>query len=164
MNPAAEPVIMKAEQLNAIQWRIVYFDALSPFDLYAIIRLRNAVFVVEQNCVFQDADDKDMGCYHLMGWAGTTLAAYSRIVPPGLIYTEASIGRVITDAGWRGNGLGRLLMEVSLQETGKLFGEVPVRIGAQHHLTRFYASLGFVTDGDVYLEDGIPHIEMRLGK
>ncbi len=164
MNPDAGIVTMKNELNTTIRWETRAFDELGPAALYAIIRLRNEVFVVEQNCVFQDADNKDQGCFHLMGWANDELAAYTRIAPPGYIYTEASIGRVITAAAWRGAGLGRLLMQVSIQKTLDIFGQTPIRIGAQEHLLGFYHSLGFQVAGDVYLEDGIPHAEMLLEK
>jgi ElaA protein len=141
-------------------WILKPFAELTPHELYAIIRLRNAVFVVEQNCVFQDADDKDQDSWHLMGWQGELLAAYSRLVPPGLAYPEPSIGRVVSDPSVRGTGAGRLLMEESIRECLQLFGEGPIRIGAQRYLEAFYTSLGFRTEGEPYLEDGIPHIYM----
>ncbi|RYZ23581.1 MAG: GNAT family N-acetyltransferase [Chitinophagaceae bacterium] len=143
-----------------ISWTLKPFAQLTPHDLYAIIRLRNAVFVVEQNCVFQDADDKDQGSWHLMGWQGDLLAAYTRLVPPGLAYPEPSIGRVVSDPLVRRGGFGRLLMEESIRRCQELFGAGPIRIGAQRYLESFYGSLGFVTEGEPYLEDGIPHVYM----
>src|ERR1051325_9870737 len=97
-----------------IQWVLKKFEDLTPFQLYAILQLRNEVFVVEQNCVFQDADDKDQDCYHLMGFADNKLVAYTRLVPPGTLYKEASIGRVVTSPSARGTGAGRELMKKSL--------------------------------------------------
>jgi ElaA protein len=142
------------------EWHLKKFDELTPAELYAIIKLRNEVFVVEQNCVFQDADDKDQGSWHFMGWNGNDLAAYTRLVPPGYIYTEPSIGRVVTAPKFRRSGLGKELMERSIEECHKLFGKMPIKIGAQYYLKQFYGSLGFEQVSDIYLEDGIEHIYM----
>jgi ElaA protein len=144
-----------------IHWILKKFDELSPYQLYAILQLRNEVFVVEQNCAFQDADDKDQDCYHLMGFVDNKLAAYTRLVPPGVIYSEISIGRVVTSPAVRRSGAGRELMKKSVDTCYTLFGEAPIKIGAQLYLKRFYESLGFQQISDVYLEDGIEHIYMR---
>jgi ElaA protein len=144
-----------------IQWILKKFDELTPHQLYAILQLRNEVFVVEQNCVFQDADGKDPACYHFMGFVENKLAAYTRLVPPGVIYTEISIGRVVTSPVVRGSGAGRELMTKSIDACYSLFGEGPIKIGAQLYLKTFYESLGFRQISDVYLEDGIEHIYMR---
>jgi ElaA protein len=143
-----------------IDWKLKKFEALTPHELYAILRLRNEVFVVEQNCVFQDADDKDANAYHLMGYDGNKLVAYTRLVPAGEIYEEPSIGRVVTSPSARGNGLGRDLMLKSIDTMYELYGKHPIRIGAQLYLKKFYESLGFEQVSDVYLEDGIDHIYM----
>lgn len=143
-----------------IEWLLKKFEELSPFELYAILQLRNEVFVVEQNCVFQDADDKDQESFHLMGFRNKKLVAYTRLVPAGVIYEVPSIGRVVTSPTTRKNGLGKLLMEKSIEETYKLFGQNPIKIGAQLYLKKFYSSLGFIQISDVYLEDGIEHIYM----
>lgn len=142
-------------------WILKKFEALTPFELYAILQLRNEVFVVEQNCVFQDADDKDQDCYHLMGMTGNKLVAYTRLVPPGVIYPEISIGRVVTSPAVRRHGAGRELMTTSIDTCYRLFGREPIRIGAQLYLKRFYESFGFQQVSEVYLEDGIEHIYMR---
>lgn len=148
-----------------ITWTIKAFDFLSTTELYHIMWLRNEVFVVEQNCVFQDADFKDFKCYHLMGWSDDhQLMAYCRLVPKGLAFDEISIGRVITNPVARKTGAGRLLMEKAIQQCDEIFGKQPIRIGAQYYLLRFYGALGFVPQGDIYLEDGIEHIEMILSK
>src|SRR5215470_7892235 len=99
-----------------IEWKCKHFKDLSPYELYDILRLRNEVFVVEQNCVFQDADNKDQHCYHLCGWNGTALVAYVRLVPPGISYEQPSIGRVVTSPSYRKKGAGRLLMEQAIKE------------------------------------------------
>lgn len=143
-----------------IEWILKPFDELTPHEVYAVLQLRNAVFVVEQACVFQDADNKDLGSYHLMGFNGQTLVAYTRLLPPGLGYAEASISRVVTAPAARRHGIGKKLMQQSISELYKHFGVAPVKIGAQSYLKRFYESFGFVQVGEPYLEDGIPHIHM----
>jgi ElaA protein len=143
-----------------MEWILKKFDQLTPAELYAILRLRNEVFVVEQNCVYQDTDNKDQAAFHLMGLEQGALIAYTRLLPPGVSYSEPSIGRVVTAAAARGGGTGRQLMEESLAACTRLFGKQPVRIGAQLYLLVFYESLGFLRSGEVYLEDGIEHIEM----
>jgi ElaA protein len=146
-----------------LNWSLKPFDKLLPAELYAVMKLRSEVFVVEQNCVYLDADDKDQASHHLMGWAEAGLAAYVRLLPPGLSYKEASIGRVVTAAFARGHQAGRVLMTEAIARCEDLFGKGPIRIGAQLYLKRFYESLGFVQEGDVYLEDGIEHIIMVRG-
>ena len=145
-------------QLN---WIFKKFDELTAAELYSIMQLRNEVFVVEQNCVYQDADDKDQASMHLCGWDGANLVAYTRIIPQGISYTEASIGRVVTDPAARGQGLGHTLMSQAIDTLQRLWGLQPIRIGAQAHLQDFYRQHGFVTASPVYDEDGIDHVEMR---
>ncbi len=136
------------------------FHELTADELYALLKLRSEVFVVEQNCVFLDQDDKDQKCFHLMLYSEGQLVGYSRLVPAGLSYKEMAIGRVVTSPTARGMGFGRILMELSIQYCEKIFGSNDIRIGAQTYALGFYSSLGFVSDGDVYDEDGIEHIEM----
>lgn len=136
------------------------FGRLTVTELYQLLRLRSEVFVVEQNCVFLDQDDKDQHCHHLLLYAGDALAAYSRLVPPGISWAEPAIGRVVTAPAFRGTGLGRRIMELSIQNCYSLFGPVDIRIGAQYYALRFYQSLGFVQEGEIYDEDGIDHVEM----
>ncbi len=143
-----------------IQWFLKRFDELTPQHLYAILQLRNEVFVVEQNCVFQDADDKDQDSYHLMGFYQNKLVAYTRIVLPGVIYEQASIGRVVTSPSVRRHGAGKILMQQSIQSVYELFDKVPIKIGAQLYLKAFYQAFGFEQISEVYLEDGIEHIYM----
>ena len=145
-----------------LQWIVKKFEALKPYQLYAILQLRNEVFVVEQNCVFQDADDKDQDSHHLMGLGNNKLVAYTRLVPPGLIYAEMSIGRVVTAPSVRRSGAGRELMKQSIAQCYQLFGKGPIKIGAQYYLKVFYESFGFQQVSDIYLEDGIEHIYMLL--
>jgi ElaA protein len=143
-----------------IQWLLKKFEELTPYQLYAILQLRNEVFVVEQNCVFQDADDKDQNSYHLMGFQNNKLVAYTRLVPAGLIYDQVSIGRVVTSTSVRKEGTGRALMHQSIEFIYSVFGKQPIKIGAQLYLKKFYESFGFEQVSDVYLEDGIEHIYM----
>ncbi len=144
----------------AIQWTLKKFDDLSAIELYKIMQLRNEVFVVEQNCVYQDADNKDISSWQFMGWDNEKLVAFTRLLPPGLAYEQASIGRVVTSPSARGSGIGKELMQRSIKEIKDLFGEVPIKIGAQLYLQKFYTSLGFIQTSEIYLEDGIKHIEM----
>jgi ElaA protein len=136
------------------------FNQLTPFELYAILRLRNEIFVVEQNCVFQDADNKDQACHHLLLYQNNELVAYARLVPPGLAFPEMSIGRIVTSAVVRGTGTGKFLMEAAIQQAYTLFGKAPIRIGAQLYAIGFYELFGFEAAGPIYDEDGIDHIEM----
>lgn len=150
--------------MKSLKWTYTNFNSLDTGDLYAIMRLRGAVFVVEQNCPYLDADDNDQEAYHLCGWEDKILVAYARILPPGQVFPEASIGRVVTDPAYRKYGLGRTLMEKAIEKTLAQFSVHEIRIGAQLYLEGFYSSLGFKQTSDQYLEDGIPHIEMILHK
>ena len=143
-----------------IQWRCQQFNELLQHELYSILRLRSEVFVVEQNCVFLDMDNKDQQCWHVSGWQNDQLIAYTRLVPPNLVYEEPSIGRVVTSSSARGTGAGRKLMEISIEKIFSIFGKRSIKIGAQLYLKKFYESLGFRQSSNVYLEDGIEHIEM----
>lgn len=145
---------------STLRQYIKSFDVFNPYELYALLRLRSEVFVVEQNCAFLDADNKDQLCHHLLIYQDETLAAYARLVPPGISYPEMSIGRIITSKATRGTGLGKELMKRAIQACYELFGEGPIRIGAQVYAIPFYESVGFRADGDIYDEDGIDHVEM----
>lgn len=145
-----------------LTWTLKNFHDLTVDELYAILHLRSEIFVVEQNCVFLDVDYKDQKASHLMGYDNDKLVAYTRLLPPGISYTEMSIGRVVTLAAARNSGIGKLLMTTSIGKIYELFGKQPVRIGAQLYLKRFYESFGFQQSSAVYIEDGIEHIEMLL--
>lgn len=149
--------------MKEIKWIFKPFGELDTKELYRILQLRSAVFVVEQNCPYLDADDKDQDAYHLCGWKDDILVAYARILPPGLAFDEASIGRVLTNPAYRKYGAGRKLMQVAIEKTLAQY-QVGIRIGAQLYLQQFYTSLGFKQVTDQYLEDNIPHIEMLLTK
>lgn len=149
-----------------LHWRCQPFEGLSLADLYAVLQLRSAVFVVEQSCLFQDMDGLDSACHHLLGQdASGQLLAYARLVPKGQAFADASVGRVVTAPAGRGRALGyslgHELMAKACAELTALWGLQPIRIGAQAHLQAFYAQHGFVADGTGYTEDGIPHVEMR---
>lgn len=145
-----------------ITWSFNSFDQLTVRELYAILRLRNEVFVVEQNCVYQDADNIDKISYHLTGWDEGTLAAYCRLIPPGITFSEASIGRVVTSTNYRKKGAGKELMKLGIGFTLERFHCNKITISAQLYLQKFYESLGFVKISSTYLEDNIPHIKMQL--
>lgn len=147
-----------------LQWQFARFDDLPIRDWYAAAAARVDVFVMEQNCPFQDLDGADLYSWHLLGWDTQTgtrqLAAYCRIVDAGVKFAEPSIGRVITPLPYRLKGIGKLLMAEACQRHETLTPSTPNRIGAQARLQRFYEGFGFVKDTDEYMEDGIPHIEM----
>ena len=145
-----------------IEWKCRAFDELTPSELYAILKLRSEVFVVEQNCVFLDMDDKDQNAFHFCGWQNDALAAYVRLLPPGTAYQEMSIGRVVSSPALRKTGIGKKLMQQAIVQCCQLFGKGTIKIGAQLYLKNFYESFGFAQTGDGYIEDGIPHIYMIL--
>jgi ElaA protein len=147
-----------------LSWKYKKFNELSPIELYSILKLRSEVFVVEQNCVYLDTDDKDQQSYHLCGWNENILVAYARILPPGLAFEEASIGRVVTNPLSRNTGAGKLLMKLAIEKARAQFDVSEIKIGAQLYLLSFYTSFGFKQSGPEYLEDGIPHVEMALLK
>jgi ElaA protein len=136
------------------------FPDLSAQEVYDLLQLRSAVFVVEQNCVFLDPDGLDAPCRHLLFYRGTTLEAYARLVPAGVSYPELSIGRIITSLAVRGTGVGQQLVQKAIEETHRLFGPGPIKIGAQLYAKKFYERFGFVQSSEVYDEDGIDHIKM----
>lgn len=146
--------------MNTISWSCKPFSELTTIELFRILELRSEVFVVEQNCAYQDPDKKDPYCWHLTGKSNNEIVAYARLVPPGLSYPEPSIGRVLTSNNKRREGFGMELMKESLKQTIKLFGDSPIKISAQCYLIPFYEKWGFVLQGESYLEDGIPHQEM----
>lgn len=143
-----------------IKWVCKNFNELSALELYAIMRLRSEVFVVEQNCVYLDADGKDEYCYHLAGYVGNELVAVARLLPAKVSYPEVSIGRVATSPFYRKMNAGKELMLKAIEECNALFGSQPIKIGAQLYLKKFYESFGFLQCGGEYDEDGIMHIPM----
>lgn len=146
---------------SCIRWQCLSFEQLSNQQIYAIFQARSAVFVVEQNCVYQDIDGKDPKCWHLFASSASgEILAYLRIVPAGLSYAELSLGRVLTSAAGRGLGLGKQLLEQSLDFCQLHFPQQAIRISAQAYLEKFYQSFGFKTVSEPYLEDDIPHLQM----
>lgn len=144
-----------------MQWVVKTFYELTLDELYKILQLRSEVFVVEQNCVYQDIDDKDQKALHVFLLKEDSLIAYTRIFKPGDYFPEASIGRVIVKEEERSHGYGFDIMNVSIEAVKKEYQTKTITISAQTYLLQFYSSLGFVPVGEEYLEDGIPHIEMR---
>lgn len=147
-----------------MQWKIKEFDQLSLQELYILLTLRTDVFVVEQACPYPELDGKDPACLHLLGMDGDELVGYLRLLPSGQSYEEASIGRVVIRSSHRGRGLGRPMMEYAIQYITKEWKEEKIKIGAQAYLEKFYQSLGFKPVSEVYLEDGIPHLDMLYTK
>lgn len=147
-----------------MNWHCTPWHELTTTELYDLLALRSAVFVVEQSCAYLDLDGLDPKALHVYAYdAKGSLKACARILPPGISYPEASIGRVCTALSERRSGLGRELMERTMAYVRAHYGEVPLRISAQEYLVKFYASLGFRKVSEVYLEDGIPHVEMYRG-
>jgi len=140
------------------------FQELTLEELYKLLQLRSDIFVVEQECVFLDPDDKDQKALHVLGWEESELVAYARIFGPGAYFTEASIGRVAVKKAFRGKGFGVQLMQASIQAIGRRFKTLNIALSAQKYLERFYRDLGFLPEGNEYLEDGIPHLRMVLKK
>ncbi|MEO8937057.1 MAG: GNAT family N-acetyltransferase [Burkholderiaceae bacterium] len=156
-----------APAVPEISWTWKRFEDLSADDVYELLALRSEVFVVEQRCVFLDADGSDRPAWHLLGRtvAGAPrLAAYLRCIDPGVNYREPSIGRVVTAPAWRGVGLGRALMDVGLHRSHDAWPGADIVINAQLRLEPFYRSLGFRTEGEPYVEDDIEHVQMRLAR
>jgi ElaA protein len=198
-------IVIFIHQRMKIEFKCVHFSALTIYELYSVMALRQEVFAVEQNCPYLDADGKDLNGFHLLGYANVppnaqntegvsdveygisdfgrdlinsvsklptsdipypkSLVAYTRLLPKGVCYDDyASIGRVVNSPKVRGLGVGKILMEESIRQMARLFLNDAVKIGAQSYLLRFYESLGFVSTGEEYLEDGIPHTSMVLKK
>ena len=144
-----------------IHWKIKSFEDLSVYELYAVLRLRSEIFVVEQNCVYLDLDGKDKKGLHLLGVFEGKIVAYSRLFKPGISFDNTSIGRVVVDAHYRDRKWGHELMREAIAGIQLHFGENKITIGAQLYLKKFYESHGFIQTSEMYLEDDIPHIEMK---
>ena len=147
--------------MGQLYWQIQSFNELSTTTLYGILALRNQVFIVEQNCPYQDMDGIDLHCLHLFAYDQARLAAYARILPPDNENTPA-IGRVIVEENYRTQGVGHLLIKKAKACIKQHFGQCSIKLASQSHLVNFYAQHGFVVVGEEYLEDGIPHKSMRL--
>jgi len=136
------------------------FDELSKEELYLILRLRSEVFVVEQNCVYQDIDNKDQKALHIIGTNTNKIVAYTRVFKPGDYFKNASIGRVVVAESSRKYNYGKDIMIASIAAIESNYGKTTIELSAQCYLIKFYNSLGFFEEGEEYLEDGIPHIKM----
>jgi len=145
-----------------MEFLIKAFEELSTKELYAILALRSEVFVVEQECAYQDLDYKDQKAYHILGIDGDKLLGYTRVFNPGDYLENGSIGRVVICPSGRGLGLGKIIMETSIGKLQEEFPKTPIEISAQTYLIKFYMDLGFLVEGKEYLEDDIPHIRMVL--
>ncbi len=148
-----------------IEWQWAEFGELTTGELYQVLKLRQHVFIVEQNCIYEDIDDLDEAAWHLIGWrieisGARTIAAYLRVLGPGVKYKESSIGRVIVSQAARGVGLGKVLMAQAISIMNEKLSNTPVKLSAQYHLEGFYRDYGFETVSDPYDEDGILHVEM----
>jgi ElaA protein len=148
------------QEPGAPVWRLLAFDDLRVAELYEVLRLRSEVFVVEQQCLFQDMDGSDPQAMHLLGVQSGELLAYARCFEAGARFPEASFGRVLTRQSARGTGLGHTLVEQAITAISQLWGPQTIRIGAQMQLAEFYAQHGFEDAGKLYMEDGIAHLEM----
>nr|WP_319553582.1 GNAT family N-acetyltransferase [uncultured Vibrio sp.] len=146
-------------------WITLPFSQLTTLQLYELMRLRVDVFVVEQTCPYPELDGKDTlnGVYHLLGYNDDELVACARLLPAGTTFDNVSIGRVVTKKTARGGGLGHKLLEEALTQCEVLWPEQTIDIGAQEHLIEYYSHHGFDVISDSYLEDGIPHVDMRRG-
>ena len=146
-----------------LSWQCKAFPELSNDELYTILRLRAEVFIVEQECIYQDIDDNDQAAMHVMGNQAEKLVCYARLLPPGVKYQTASIGRVVTSPAVRRGGHGKDLMARSIAYCDEMWPGKGLTISAQQYLETFYQSMGFVTASAPYLEDGIAHVKMTRG-
>lgn len=148
---------------DEISWHCKQFDNLTPAEVYDILQLRSAVFVVEQQCIFLDTDGVDKQAYHLFCYKQNELAACCRLMDKDIAFKDrVSIGRVANAASVRGSGIGKEMMRKAIEKCRELFSDTPIKIGAQRYLERWYSSLGFISCEDFYLEDGIEHVHMEL--
>jgi len=144
-----------------IEWVKKKWSDISLEELYSVLRLRSEVFVVEQDCVYQDIDNKDQIAIHLLGYINKELIAYSRLFNEGDYFKETSFGRAIIKKEKRGQGYGDELVKESLKTIKNYYGNKKVKISAQAHLKTFYSKHAFIAKGKEYLEDGIPHVSME---
>jgi len=140
--------------------KVKSFEAINTTELYELLQLRSEVFVVEQDCVYQDIDGKDQKALHVLGYKDDNLVAYTRLFKPGDYFEEASIGRVVVRANQRQHKYGYDIMNASIKTIKDSYNQTAIRISAQTYLKRFYNNLQFKEVGEEYLEDGIPHINM----
>ena len=146
--------------MSELRWETLDFEGLDTGRLYTLLKLRQDVFIIEQECLYLDLDDRDQSALHMLCWRGDELLAYQRCLPPGASYPESSIGRIVVAPAGRGLQLGRELVRRGIELNLQQWPGHVIRIGAQAHLQDFYTSMGFEVEGEEYIEDGIPHIEM----
>ena len=146
--------------MNEVVWKIKSFEKLTIKELYAILKIRQEVFIVEQTCYYLDADGYDEKAIHIWGEKNGEIVAYCRIFEPKIKYPESSLGRVLTNPSYRNLKLGKVLLKIALNTIEAKFNTTQVRISAQDYLLRFYSEFGFISTGVEYLEDDIPHTEM----
>lgn len=147
--------------MTSVDWQWFNFQELGVTRLYQLLQLRSEVFVVEQDCVYQDLDNRDQDALHLLGILDDEVHACVRLLPPGLAYEGyVAIGRVVTSQKLRGSGQGRPLMQQAIAKASEVYPNTPIKLSGQQHLERYYNSLGFQAVGEPYLEDGIPHLAM----
>lgn len=147
-----------------MKYHLRKFSELSTSELYDLLQLRSEVFVVEQKCAYQDLDGKDKEALHLIGKINEDTVAYARLFAPGISYKEAAIGRVVVSEKARGKEYGKELMKKAIECISTEYNTDEIIISAQKYLEKFYTELGFLSEGDPYPEDDIPHIKMRLKK
>lgn len=146
---------------TSILWECRHFSRLTTLQLYEILQLRNEVFIVEQNCAYQDCDNNDEDAMHITAYLKNNLVAYSRIISPGIAYPDAaSIGRVLTAPDARKKGIGKSLMKYSIQQCESMHKNFHIIIAAQLYLKKFYMQFGFERSSENFLEDNIPHLIM----
>lgn len=145
-----------------MEFKVKSFGELDVHELYGVLKLRSEIFVIEQQCIYQDMDDKDQKGFHVLGTLNGKLIAYARILPAGVSYKEISIGRVVVDKNYRGKDCGKQLMKACIHTCTQLFKAPEIVISAQYYLLKFYRELGFIEEGEIYPEDDIPHIKMRF--
>ena len=139
---------------------VKHFDEIDTKELYQIMQLRSQVFVVEQDCIYQDLDGRDQKAIHIIGKKDNRIVAYTRAFKAGDYFKQASIGRVVVHGEERAHGYGKVIVGASIKAVEEVFNETTIKLSAQTYLKKFYTSLGFKAYGEGYLEDGIPHISM----
>lgn len=145
-----------------MKWKLKSFDELTVNELYKLLQLRVSVFVVEQSCPYPEIDGHDQGCKHLFLEEDGQIVAYARLIPQGVLYESASIGRIVVDKTYRKSGYGRELLKKSIDIITGEWGETEIKLHAQVYLLDFYRSFDFIEMSEHYLEDGIPHVDMLL--
>ena len=153
---------MKEDLLdNNLHWKVISFNEFTVDELYDLMQLRSQIFVVEQDCVYNDLDGLDRQALHVLCYNQEMLIGYARLLPANTRYANTSIGRVVIHPDWRGKAIGKQLIESSIQYIQETWVTKEINISAQQHLEAFYSDLGFITISDVYMEDGIPHVKME---